>query len=542
MDQSDEQSSSSFPSSAEPRSEPRRYWGSSPLQDRFIPQRDTRRWRAVNRLRMSSSSSSLLNAGGASGSDAHASGSSSGGSRNSQHQRTSSTSTIRPPGEDFGGAAGASAYHRLLQSELLDFDIDASSMQENHTGLDGSMTSNATSAGGQATQSNRVLRGMFTYSPLGPKELSARRRSNPYSLSPLSERSAALLKPLRKPTRLIAKSPYKVLDAPDLADDFYLNLIDWSSRNVLAVGLGPSVYLWSAETSTVQRLVDVSTEYGSGNTVTSVSWSEKANSLAVGTQKGTVELWDPEGEGRRTGNLCGHEQRVGAMAWNGDLLATGSRDRSIHLVDVRMASNSTSTLSARRIASTTRQLNHHKQEVCGLRWSTDHVHLASGGNDNKLLVWSPTNGDPSQPQQSYAEHQAAVKAIAWSPHHHGLLASGGGTADRTIRFWNTLTEQSLQSIDTGSQVCNLAWSKYASELVSTHGYSQNQILVWKYPSLGRVAELSGHTTRVLYLAVSPDGESIVTGAGDETLRFWKVFDKALPRSRRSALDLFTTLR
>lgn len=30
-------------------------------------------------------------------------------------------------------------------------------------------------------------------------------------------------------------------------------------------------------------------------------------------------------------------------------------------------------------------------------------------------------------------------------------------------------------------------------------------------------------SRVLYLAMSPDGQSIVTGAGDETLRFWNVF-------------------
>jgi cell division cycle 20-like protein 1 (cofactor of APC complex) len=62
--------------------------------------------------------------------------------------------------------------------------------------------------------------------------------------------------------------------------------------------------------------------------------------------------------------------------------------------------------------------------------------------------------------------------------------------------------------------------------VSTHGYSQNQILVWKYPSLTQVANLTGHSYRVLYLAMSPDGEAIVTGAGDETLRFWNVFSKA----------------
>lgn len=73
------------------------------------------------------------------------------------------------------------------------------------------------------------------------------------------------------------------------------------------------------------------------------------------------------------------------------------------------------------------------------------------------------------------------------------------------------------------QVCNLAWSQHSNELVSTHGYSQNQILVWHYPSLTQLAKLTGHSFRVLYLAVSPDGENIVTGAGDETLRFWNVF-------------------
>jgi len=45
-----------------------------------------------------------------------------------------------------------------------------------------------------------------------------------------------------------------------------------------------------------------------------------------------------------------------------------------------------------------------------------------------------------------------------------------------------------------------------------------------------VATLSGHTHRVLYLAMSPDGQTIVTGAGDETLRFWNAF----PRRKETA--------
>ena len=78
--------------------------------------------------------------------------------------------------------------------------------------------------------------------------------------------------------------------------------------------------------------------------------------------------------------------------------------------------------------------------------------------------------------------------------------------------------------------------------VSTHGYSQNQIIVWQYPSFEQVAKLVGHSSRVLYLATSPDGESIVTGAGDETLRFWHVFAKHQTPRERSALNFFTAIR
>lgn len=67
-----------------------------------------------------------------------------------------------------------------------------------------------------------------------------------------------------------------MLDAPELQDDFYLNLVDWSSENVLSVGLGSCVYLWSACTSQVTRLCDLSSD---GNSVTSVSWNERVSRI-----------------------------------------------------------------------------------------------------------------------------------------------------------------------------------------------------------------------------------------------------------------------
>ncbi|XP_059351001.1 fizzy-related protein homolog [Daphnia carinata] len=365
-------------------------------------------------------------------------------------------------------------------------------------------------------------RRVFHYdSPLKPEN----RVSQPYSLSPLSPASQKLLQSPRKAARKIAKVPFKVLDAPELQDDFYLNLVDWSSQNVLSVGLGACVYLWAAATSQVTRLCDLAPE---GDSVTSVAWAERGHLVSVGTHRGTVQVWDVTA-GKRIHTLEGHTARVGALAWNGDLLASGSRDRLILQRDIRTPPS---------IAQ--RRLSGHRQEVCGLKWSPDNQLLASGGNDNRLFVWGLHS---VAPLQTFTEHLAAVKAIAWSPHHHGVLASGGGTADRCIRFWNTLTGQPMQYVDTGSQVCNLAWSKHSSELVSTHGYSQNQILIWKYPSLAQVAQLTGHSYRVLYLAMSPDGESIVTGAGDETLRFWSVFNKTRSQKEtRSVLNLFTSLR
>lgn len=339
-----------------------------------------------------------------------------------------------------------------------------------------------------------------------------------YSLSPVRFDSQRLLTSPQKKPRAIGKVPYKVLDAPELQDDFYLNLVDWGAGNKLAVGLNTCVYIWSASTGRVTKLCDIGTD----EPVTSVSWIQRGSHVAIGTAKGLVQIWDAETL-KKTRTMTGHTSRVGSLAWNDSILTSGSRDRLIYHRDVRVPEHYI------------RKLTGHRQEVCGLKWNAECGQLASGGNDNKLIVWDGMN---DKPLYKFSQHTAAVKAIAWNPHQHGILGSGGGTQDRTIKFWNTLTGKQISEIDTGSQVCNLIWSKNSNEIVSTHGYSENQIVVWKYPTMSQVASLTGHTYRVLYLSMSPDGQNIVTGAGDETLRFWSVFGKnKLDESRRiSVLD------
>nr|CAD97692.1 fizzy related protein [Paramecium tetraurelia] len=317
--------------------------------------------------------------------------------------------------------------------------------------------------------------------------------------------------------RKIPKVPFKVLDAPQLQDDFYLNLIDWSNQNTLSVALSNCVYLWNAQSSKVTKLLDLSNDI-----VTSVGWSLRGPFLGVGTNNGEVQIWDAC-KLQKVRTYKSHVARVGTLCFAENMLSSGSRDKSILQRDLRQKEDYFFKQTA------------HKQEVCGLKWSPDSQLLASGGNDNKLYIWSAAQHD--KPIFKFTEHQAAVKAIAWSPHQHGLLASGGGTADKTIRFWNALEGKLLSKEDTGSQVCNLMFSKMENELISTHGYSQHQIILWKCNGMKRIATLVGHTSRVLYLAMSPDGYTIVTGAGDETLRFWNIYPQSLGESQNNKCQL-----
>ncbi|CAI9113479.1 OLC1v1014089C1, partial [Oldenlandia corymbosa var. corymbosa] len=316
-----------------------------------------------------------------------------------------------------------------------------------------------------------------------------------------------------KPRRCIPQSSERTLDAPDILDDYYLNLLDWGSSNVLSIALGSTVYLWDATDGATSELVTVDDENGP---VTSVKWAPDGRHIAVGLNNSDVQLWDSTSNRLLRTLKGGHQTRVGSMDWNNHILTTGGMDGKIINNDVRVRSHIVETYRG------------HHQEVCGLKWSASGQQLASGGNDNLLHIWDRSMASTQAARQQQwlhrlEDHTAAVKALAWCPFQSNLLASGGGGGDRSIKFWNTHTGACLNSVDTGSQVCALLWNKNERELLSSHGFTQNQLTLWKYPSMVKIAELNGHTSRVLYMAQSPDGCTVASAAGDETLRFWNVF-------------------
>ncbi|KAK1562974.1 hypothetical protein Q3G72_020280 [Acer saccharum] len=210
---------------------------------------------------------------------------------------------------------------------------------------------------------------------------------------------------LAKSWRYIPQSFEKTFDAPDIQDNFYLNLLDWGCSNVLAIAIdGP---------------------------ITSVSWDLDGRHIAIGLNNSHVQIWD-----------------------------------------------STSI-----------------QKILGLfKYITQWLHILE-------------------------DYTTAVKALAWCPFQGNLPASGGGGCDKCIKFWNTHrhTGACLNSVDIGSQVCALMCSIHEQELLNSYGFLENQLTFWKYLSMVNMAELTGYTSRVLFMAQSPDGYTVASAAGDETL-------------------------
>ena len=83
----------------------------------------------------------------------------------------------------------------------------------------------------------------------------------------------------------------RILDAPNIRDDYYLDIMDWGKTNIVAIALGSELYLWNAETRNIQKLLQVDRE---NDYPSSVAWSADARTVAVGHRCSEIQLWDAE--------------------------------------------------------------------------------------------------------------------------------------------------------------------------------------------------------------------------------------------------------
>ncbi|NXV77690.1 CD20B protein, partial [Atlantisia rogersi] len=266
------------------------------------------------------------------------------------------------------------------------------------------------------------------------------------------------------------------LHVTGLRNDYYLNILDWSLEDLIAIAAGHVAHIWNGGTLQAIESIDLNS---SSKYISSLAWIKEGTCLAIGTSDGEVQLWDIEAK-KRLRNMFGHLSVVGALSWNHYILSSGSRLGFIHHHDVRVAQHHVGTLCQNR------------KSICSLKWSLTNQLLASGSSDGILNIWPADPGVnlQSQPLKTIP-HSSAVKAVNWCPWQSNILATGGGMEDGILRVWDINCGKIIQSAATDSQICSLLWLPKSSELMTGQGLPGNQMKIWKYPMLINSSELYG---------------------------------------------------
>ncbi|KAM7391283.1 hypothetical protein PAMP_021983 [Pampus punctatissimus] len=328
-------------------------------------------------------------------------------------------------------------------------------------------------------------------------------RSNPQPFAILNKTSVSLQ----------GKSVMK-LAAPSLLNDYYSNLLDCSCNGMIALALGSSVYLWNSETRTLVGHFDLSPQPGRWghqnlSSISSLCWSRDGRALCIGIRQGQIQLWDVEHK-QKMRCLSSHMSVVRALAWKQQLLSSGSVLGRIHHHDLRAPEP--------LVGAAVQQ-----EGLCSLQWSPGNDWLASGSTDGLLHIWDSDIAGSHQPITTMKQ-PSAVKAMGWCPWQRKMIATGGGWKDRELRIWDTQSATCVTSADTNSQICSLRWAEKTRRLVTGHGLPHHHIICWDWecPSLSQSYHLTGHSLRVLHLALNPVGTQIFSAGADQCLHIWDI--------------------
>ncbi|KAI5952545.1 hypothetical protein KGF54_003412 [Candida jiufengensis] len=291
-----------------------------------------------------------------------------------------------------------------------------------------------------------------------------------------------------------------ILQAPGLRNDYYSNLISWSHKtNRVVVGLGSKIYLWGSEGNVNQ------VNYDNEELITAVS--------------------------------CSFEHWILAATANGKILLIDQREDFNNVVTEFKLEDGKCVFCFAWFND-----SHHflAGDDTGLAINSTNDEVVVGANDNCCTIWSLK--DYKTPILKFIlHHNAAIKALAYCPWTSSLLATGGGSKDRRIRFWHTLSGTLLKEYYTDGQITSLIWSKYKKEIVATFGFGgstkSNLMRCYSYPEMIPTLEVNASgNLRILSACLSPDFCSICVATNDSTIRIYHIWNKSMEINSSSNND------
>lgn len=301
--------------------------------------------------------------------------------------------------------------------------------------------------------------------------------------------------------KCLSGNAFKVLDAPNISDDFYTNTIDCSEEEKLLIALGSHIYFYDPTAKV--RVHHVGTAHDS---VPSVRWLSQRALSNDGSITSLVEL---DGTTKMTWSTS----RVNSLCtFSNTVFLAGGTGRTVSMLETR---------SPKRLMS----LDRHGGSICQIV-AKHETYIATGANDNLCCIWDIRR--PRKPVHTI-HTEAAVKGLLWAPEQNLLI--GSGCLDKRIRCVNTVSGAVLSSVQTDGQVTGLCWSRDQKTLFSSHGYGNYGLARWSYPGLEYVESNSTFSGRVLHLCKSDN--SVIAASSDETLRFFTAGGKLQPQPPKS---------
>jgi WD40 repeat protein len=408
-----------------------------------------------------------------------------------------------------------------------------------------------------------------------------------------------------KTAQVVPRLPFRVLEAPGLRDDFYCSALAYCPTvQSLAVALGSKVYLWSDTRGITQPPHSIDIGRARMNYVTCLAFSSVQGGkalLAIGRGDGQIDMYSPLDDPPRFLRITAptsvthlsfrpritrrESLRHSSAISHQEILLVGDEAGLVSIYFVEWPGDKErSQLHWHGNARLHTRVAIHTQQICGISWSPDGSVFATGGNDNLCCLFSmreilqlrgPTlntetqviqrgdddsvfirvtsppilrgTGVPNYDDAMHVWHLgAAVKAIAFCPWQTGLMAAGGGSNDRCIHFYHTISGVTLATIDCGAQITSLIWSQTRREIAATFGFAQPEhpirIAVYSWPDCQLTAAIPWNPElRALYAIAFPgssrrrgnggwtasDEEGCIVVAGsDGSIKFHKIWSNS----------------
>ena len=337
-----------------------------------------------------------------------------------------------------------------------------------------------------------------------------------------------------------AKTGRKVIEMDTNGSRVSIQTLSFSHDGALIAGAGRDglIKLWDVATD--QNINTFSHESG----VASIAFSPIENILASGSDDATVKLWDVTTGAEMLEIECPGPVWTVTFSPDGNTLAwSDAISDAIHLWDVATQSlmeihepdtvfnihsialspnNSTfvmvdpadETVKVWDIATgNTIDLGH--VEFTPMSFSPDSTMLASGGR-KRVELWNVNTG------KSIAN--IPVDSLAWSVSflNSNTLVYREFREDFT-RLWDVTAQTQVGTIENQSvnqySYCCLVFSPDETTLASTAGRT---IELWDVTTGQNTATLEGHLEEISSLAYSPDGNTLVSTAWDDTVRLWNI--------------------